>query len=179
MAIEVVVPMLGITVEKGKILKWHKSEGDSVTKGEPIFEVETDKVVTEVESPGTGILKKILVRENVEVPILTLVGVITGKDEELPEEIPERRGRDSSSDLYPRRLQRPRVRQLRLPQVSTSGDGYDIAIVGAGPGGYVAAIRAAQMGAPVLLVEKSELGGTCLNWGCIPTKSFLSDVKVL
>ena len=55
--------------------------------------------------------------------------------------------------------------------------GYDIAIIGAGIGGYVAAIRAAQMGARVLLIEKGELGGTCLNWGCIPTKSFLSDVK--
>jgi len=70
MAIEVVIPMLGITVEKGKILKWLKSEGDFINKGEPIFEVETDKVVTEVESPGTGILKKILVQENVEVPVL-------------------------------------------------------------------------------------------------------------
>ena len=57
MAIEVVVPMLGITVEKGKILKWHKSEGDSVTKGEPIFEVETDKVVWDrnfKENPHPG-----------------------------------------------------------------------------------------------------------------------------
>ena len=73
--VEVVVPMLGITIEKGKILKWIKKEGEAVNKGEPIFEVETDKVVTEVESPGTGILKKILVQENVEVPVLTLVGV--------------------------------------------------------------------------------------------------------
>jgi len=54
---------------------------------------------------------------------------------------------------------------------------YDIAVIGAGPGGYVAAIRAAQMGAKVLVIEKDELGGTCLNRGCIPTKAFLSDVK--
>lgn len=56
MAIEVVLPMLGITVEKGRILKWHKQEGDRVLKGEILFEVETEKVVTEVESPATGIL---------------------------------------------------------------------------------------------------------------------------
>ena len=67
MAIEVVIPMLGITVEKGKILKWMKSEGDFVKKGEPIFEVETDKVVTEVESPGTGILKKILIHRGMRL----------------------------------------------------------------------------------------------------------------
>ena len=57
------------------------------------------------------------------------------------------------------------------------GSPYDIAVIGAGPGGYVAAIRAAQMGAKVLVIEKGELGGTCLNRGCIPTKAFLSDVK--
>ena len=177
MAIEVVVPMLGITVEKGKILKWHKSEGDSVTKGEPIFEVETDKVVTEVESPGTGILKKILIRENVEVPILTLVGVITGKDEELPQKY---RTVGAETQAPPVSPAPPKTSSpsAQAPAGRASGEGYDIAILGAGPGGYVAAIRAAQMGAAVLLVEKSEVGGTCLNWGCIPTKSFLSDVKV-
>ena len=51
---------------------------------------------------------------------------------------------------------------------------YDIAIIGAGPGGYVAAIRAAQLGASVVLIEKDNLGGTCLNWGCIPSKATLS-----
>ena len=46
---------------------------------------------------------------------------------------------------------------------------YDVIIIGAGPGGYVAAIRAAQLGAKVTLIEKAEVGGTCLNRGCIPT----------
>jgi dihydrolipoamide dehydrogenase len=54
-----------------------------------------------------------------------------------------------------------------------------IAILGAGPGGYVAAIRAAQMGASVTLVEKGPLGGTCLNWGCIPSKVFKQTADVL
>jgi len=85
MATEVVIPMLGITVERGKILKWLKSEGDRVEKGESIFEVEAEKVTTEVESPASGILKKILVHENIEVPVLTLVAVITVEGEEVPE----------------------------------------------------------------------------------------------
>ncbi|MBC7233462.1 MAG: dihydrolipoyl dehydrogenase [Chloroflexi bacterium] len=55
----------------------------------------------------------------------------------------------------------------------------DIAIVGAGPGGYVAALRAAQLGAKVVLVEKDKLGGVCLNWGCIPTKTLLRTAEVL
>lgn len=56
---------------------------------------------------------------------------------------------------------------------------YDVVIIGAGPGGYPAAIRAAQRGAEVALVEKDKVGGTCLNWGCIPTKSLLASSEVL
>lgn len=55
---------------------------------------------------------------------------------------------------------------------------YDIIILGAGPGGYVAAIKAAQLGAKVALVEKQDIGGVCLNWGCIPTKALLKSTKV-
>lgn len=55
---------------------------------------------------------------------------------------------------------------------------YDLLIIGSGPGGYVAAIRASQLRMKVAVVEKSELGGICLNWGCIPTKSLLKSAKV-
>ena len=53
-----------------------------------------------------------------------------------------------------------------------------IAILGAGPGGYVAAIRAAQLGARVTVIESHVLGGVCLNWGCIPSKALLSVVEL-
>ena len=56
---------------------------------------------------------------------------------------------------------------------------YDIVVIGGGPGGYVAAIRAAQLGKKVAIIEKSSLGGICLNWGCIPTKSLLKNAYVL
>ncbi len=56
---------------------------------------------------------------------------------------------------------------------------YDVVIIGGGPGGYVAAIRAAQLGAQVALVEKDRVGGTCLNRGCIPTKALVRSVEVL
>jgi pyruvate dehydrogenase E2 component (dihydrolipoamide acetyltransferase) len=85
MAVEVVLPALGLTVEKGTILKWLKREGDIVAKGESIYEVEADKVTTEVESPASGVLKKILIPEGVEVPILTIVAVITERGESLPD----------------------------------------------------------------------------------------------
>src|SRR5215471_12714228 len=56
---------------------------------------------------------------------------------------------------------------------------YDIAVIGAGPGGYVAAIRAAQRGARVAIVEKQYMGGTCLNVGCIPSKAMLHVAETL
>ncbi len=56
---------------------------------------------------------------------------------------------------------------------------YDVAIIGGGPGGYVAAIRARQLGLKTALVEKEHLGGVCLNWGCIPTKALLHNAEVI
>lgn len=55
---------------------------------------------------------------------------------------------------------------------------YDLIVIGSGPGGYVAAIRASQLGKKVAVVEKSEVGGICLNWGCIPTKALLKSAQV-
>ncbi|MCX4084772.1 dihydrolipoyl dehydrogenase [Rickettsia hoogstraalii] len=55
---------------------------------------------------------------------------------------------------------------------------YDVAVIGGGPGGYIAAIRAAQLKKKVVLIEKEHLGGVCLNWGCIPTKSLLKSAEV-
>ncbi len=56
--------------------------------------------------------------------------------------------------------------------------GYDIVVIGAGPGGYSAAVKAAELGARTVLIENSELGGICLNWGCIPTKTLLKSASV-
>ena len=55
---------------------------------------------------------------------------------------------------------------------------FDVVVIGAGPGGYVAAIRAAQLGLKTAIVEREHLGGICLNWGCIPTKAMLRSSEV-
>src|SRR5512141_3186009 len=58
-------------------------------------------------------------------------------------------------------------------------ENFDVIVVGGGPGGYVCAIRAAQLGLKVAVVERERLGGICLNWGCIPTKALLRSAEVL
>ena len=63
--------------------------------------------------------------------------------------------------------------------MTTQDNTYDLIVIGAGPGGYVAAIRAAQLGLRTAIVEREHVGGTCLNWGCIPTKSLLRNAEVL
>ncbi len=54
-----------------------------------------------------------------------------------------------------------------------------VVVIGAGPGGYVAAIRAAQLGADVTIIEKENVGGTCLNWGCIPSKILITTAEIM
>ena len=56
---------------------------------------------------------------------------------------------------------------------------YDLVVLGGGPGGYVAAIRAAQLGLTTAIIDQDKLGGICLNWGCIPTKALLKNAEVL
>ena len=55
---------------------------------------------------------------------------------------------------------------------------YDVIVIGSGPGGYPAAIRASQLGLKVAIIEKESLGGVCLNWGCIPTKALIKSAQV-
>ncbi|HOJ23182.1 MAG TPA: FAD-dependent oxidoreductase, partial [Armatimonadota bacterium] len=58
-------------------------------------------------------------------------------------------------------------------------EAYDVVVIGGGPGGYVAAIRAAQLGLRTAVVEREALGGVCLNWGCIPTKALIHNAGLV
>lgn len=83
MATKVILPMLGQTMEEGTITKWLKQEGDKVEKGEALLEVMTDKVNMEVESPASGILRKIIATEEETVPVMALIAVIGTADEPI------------------------------------------------------------------------------------------------
>lgn len=76
MAVKVVLPLLGQTMEEGTIIKWFKQEGEKVEKGEPLLEVQTDKVNMEVESPDAGMLLKIVAPEEAIVPVKELIAVL-------------------------------------------------------------------------------------------------------
>jgi len=77
-AIDVVMPQMGVSVSEGTITKWLKQEGEHVEADEPLLEISTDKVDTEVPSPGTGTLTQILVQEGQTVDVGTKVGQIGG-----------------------------------------------------------------------------------------------------
>jgi dihydrolipoamide dehydrogenase len=69
-------------------------------------------------------------------------------------------------------------RHGRMRMTAETGGNYDLVIIGSGPGGYTAAIRASQLGMKTAIVEAAELGGVCLNWGCIPTKALLRSAEI-
>jgi len=85
MATEVIIPALGVVVEKVKIVNWFKGEGDRVEKGEPLLEIESDKVMTEIVSPASGVLGSVLYEAGAEVGITMVVAVIVGEGESVPE----------------------------------------------------------------------------------------------
>lgn len=89
MATKMILPMLGQTMEEGTITKWLKQEGDSVEKGEPILEVMTDKVNMEVESPASGVLRKILAAEEETIPVMATIAIIGTADEPIDDLLEE------------------------------------------------------------------------------------------
>jgi pyruvate dehydrogenase E2 component (dihydrolipoamide acetyltransferase) len=85
MVTKVLMPKPGWITEEGTVIGWFKKEGDRVEKGQPLLEVETEKVTTEVEAPASGILRRILVPTGSVVPVFSPVAIIGDPDEELPE----------------------------------------------------------------------------------------------
>ena len=97
MAISVVMPALEMAQETGKVLAWRKKEGERVTKGEPLLEIETDKAVVEIESPGDGVLAGVKVQPGAEVPVGQTIAWIVRPGEVPPtDEVASASGRKST-----------------------------------------------------------------------------------
>jgi dihydrolipoamide dehydrogenase len=196
----VTMPKLGMTMAEGTITKWLVSEGAIIEKGDYIFETETDKTALEVDSLLSGKLIKIYHFEGDTVKVNNPVAYIGDEGEEAPDipmsaETPEPPEALAKMDTP---VASPAPNQPQTQYVKTGGEAlpspnitegiskaeypegkydYDLIVIGAGPGGYVAAIRAAQLGAKVAIAEKRDIGGTCLNRGCIPTKALYSSAR--
>src|SRR3984957_11883380 len=98
MAISVVMPALEMAQETGKLISWLKKEGDTVAKGEPLLEIETDKAVMEVESPGDGVLTGVKAEAGAEVPVGRTIAWIVKAGESVPtDEVLVESGRKSAT----------------------------------------------------------------------------------
>jgi len=161
MATEVLMPKLGLTMTEGTIEEWKKKEGDAVKKGDVLFSVATDKLTNDVECDADGVLLKVLVAEGQTADCKAVVAYIGAAGEAVPGA--------AAPAAAP-----------AAPAAAPAASGVkSVLVIGGGPGGYVAAIRAAQLGAKVTVIEKQHLGGTCLNVGCIPTKCLLHSAELL
>ena len=197
MPIDLFMTQLSPTMREGKIARWLKKEGDTLVSGEVMLEVETDKATMEVEVIDEGILHKIIASEGSIVPVGAAIAVLAEENEKVPDDY-EPEGMSVMDEISEAPLSGETVIQqiaaaanegavdagehaLQLkPEGAFNADGeYDLVVIGAGPGGYVAAIRAAQLGMKVACIESTHLGGICLNWGCIPTKALLRTAEMI
>ncbi|RBM06321.1 dihydrolipoyl dehydrogenase [Novacetimonas cocois] len=175
MTIEIKVPTLGESVTTATIGKWLKQPGDTVSADDPIVELETDKVSVEVPAPQAGVLGAHKVAEGDEVEVGAVLTTLepggAGARPAAPAAAPKAAA--PSAPAAPAATPAPAAKPAAEAPAETD---YDVIVIGAGPGGYVCAIRAAQLGFKVACVEKrATLGGTCLNVGCIPSKALLQQ----
>lgn len=186
MATEVIMPKAGSEMTEGEIVKWFKKEGEQVQAGEVLLEIVTDKVNMEVEAEVSGTLLKIVHPEGAVVPVVETIAWIGTAGEAVPGgDAPAAKQEETAVPAANDFVQQAQAAGVDLTTTAKQASKrerqgeYDVCVVGGGPAGYVAAIKAAQLGGKVCLVEKDELGGTCLNRGCIPTKAYMHNAEII
>ena len=179
MATEVIMPQMGFDMTEGTLVRWIKAEGDSVGRGEPIAEVETDKAVVEIEAYATGLLKKTYIGEGTTVPVGHVIGVIADPDEEVPQEPPSgpvaataepvETAPEAAEPGPPDEAAAPpakvpgegaaRIKASPLARKEAAARGVDLAAVaGTGPGGRVTrgdVLKAAERGSAVAPTDEA------------------------
>ena len=169
---ELIIEKLSGHETSGKIGKIQKNIGDLIHKGDTLFTIESGKGALAYKSDWEGVLTALLVEE----------GQIVQKGQAAAHLEMDALAEAASKE--PENVQKQTVKpaagySFGIAKPVKTAITVDVAIIGGGPGGYVAAIRAAQSGLKVAIIEEDRLGGTCLNYGCIPTKAMSSSVAVL
>jgi dihydrolipoamide dehydrogenase len=178
MAEIIIMPKLGFNMDEGELVKWHKSVGDTVSKGEVLFEINTDKTTMPVEATADGIVLKTLIEEGDIADVFTPIAVIGEAGEDV-DAILSGAGNEGVTQEVTETAKVSEV-QTENKQVQSEAGSYDyeVVVIGAGPGGYETAIKAAQLGKKTAIVEEKHFGGVCLNEGCIPTKTLIRTANL-
>lgn len=184
MAVEIIMPKLGVDMQEGEIIEWKKQVGDTVNEGDVLLEINSDKTSMEIEAEDSGVLLKIVRQEGDVVTVTEVIGYIGAEGEVVEDGAAPASADKATADLEAAGLEVPKApaateAPAKENKAPLADDEYDIIVVGGGPAGYYAAIRGAQLGGKIAIVEKSEFGGTCLNVGCIPTKTYLKNAEIL
>lgn len=176
MLTEVIMPKAGSEMEEGQIVKWIKKEGDKVEAGEIILEIMTDKVNMEIEAETSGTLLKILKKDGEIVPVITTIAYIGDEGDTIPETSSEPVKEEVKEEVKEISKEKKVETKSEIKKELKDNE-YDVFVIGGGPAGYYSAIKAAQKGMKVAIAENNKFGGTCLNRGCIPTKTYLQNVE--
>lgn len=171
MAEVIIMPKLGFNMDEGELVKWHKQVGDTVIKGEVLFEINTDKTTMPVEATGDGVMLKIMLAEGEAAEVFTPIAVIGAAGED-PEAALAQDGTAAGGEAAPEGT------GAEAAPAEAEGYDYEIIVIGGGPGGYETAIKAAQLGRKTAIVEMKHFGGVCLNEGCIPTKTLIRTANL-
>ncbi len=157
---DIIIEKLNGHDQEAMVGKLHREQGDEVTQGETLLTVESGKGTFSVKSSFAGKILSLKIEEGDTVKKGEKIGEIAVDEKAMAKE---------KKPGYSFGISKPQEKNLSV----------DLLVIGGGPGGYVAAIRGAQQGLTVAVVEEDRLGGTCLNYGCIPTKAMISSTNIL
>jgi dihydrolipoamide dehydrogenase len=203
---EVQLPQLGESVTEGIITAWLIKPGDTVTVDQPIVEISTDKVDTEIPSPVAGTITELRADVDATVQVGQVIAVIDETSAATTEAATPATPTAPAAPAAPKatapeaaasKAAAPAAPKAAAPAAApapartvtaatstaharprTAEHDVDLIVLGGGTGGYSTALRAAQLGLEVALIERAKVGGTCLHWGCIPTKAILQTAEV-
>lgn len=161
---DIIIDKLSGHDQEAKVGQVKVSVGDEVQKGDVLLTLESGKGAVKILASVPGLIQSLDVQDGDVVKKNQKVGVI-----KIPPGYQCEKNDPPKKKAYSFGISTPMKEDIHC----------DVLVVGGGPGGYVAAIRASQLGKKTLLIEKDALGGTCLNYGCIPTKALAHSVEVL